>query len=73
VEKHWALVFFAYTIIKLHHPDCLMRSGDDIQVTFGDGVRTIQKEIFEALCAYCYECGKKGAPYEEMIELLYPY
>jgi hypothetical protein len=73
VEKHWALVFFAYTIIKLQHPDCLMRSGDDIQITFGDGVRTIQKEIFEALCAYCYECGKQGAAYEEMIKLLYPY
>ncbi len=73
VEKHWALVFFAYTIIKLQNPDCLMRSGDDIQITFGDGVRTIQKEIFKALCAYCYECGKKGDSYEDMIDLLYPY
>ncbi len=73
VEKHWALVFFAYTIVKLQNPDCIMRSGDDIQVTFGDGVRTIQKEVFEALCAYCYECGKKGESYEDMIDLLYPY
>ena len=72
VEKHWALVFFAYSIVKLHNPDCLMRNGDDIQQTFGDGLRAIQKEILLALCAYCYQCGKDGEPLDQMLQQLLP-
>jgi hypothetical protein len=72
VEKHWALVFYAYSIVKFQHPDCLMRDGDDNLKTFGDGLRTIQKEVLTALCAYCYECGQKNVPLEKMLNRLFP-
>ncbi len=73
VNKHWALVFFAYSLVKLQNPDCVMRSGDDIQTTFGDGLRAIQKEVLSALCAYCYESGKKNEPFNEVMKQLFPY
>jgi len=72
IEKHWALVFLAYSIVKLQNPDCIMRSGDDIQTTFGDGLRSLQQEVLLALCAYCYERGKQGLSFNELIEQLFP-
>ncbi len=49
-----------------------MRCGDDIQTTFGDGLREFQKEILAALFAYCYECGKQGISYDELMKQLFP-
>lgn len=72
IEKHWALVFLAYSIVKLQNPDCIMRSGDDIQTTFGDGLRSLQQEVLLSLCAYCYEAGKQGLSFNELIEQLFP-
>lgn len=72
VEKHWDMVFFAYSLIKLQNPGCLMRCGDDIQTTFGDGVRAIQKEVLTAVLTYCYESGKQGKPLEQVMATLFP-
>ena len=72
IEKHWALVFLAYSIVKLQNPDCIMHSGDDIQTTFGDGLRRLQQEVLLFLCAYCYEGGKQDISFNEVIEQLFP-
>lgn len=49
-----------------------MRSGDDIQTTFGDGLRRLQQEVLLSLCAYCYEAGKQDISFSELIEQLFP-
>ncbi len=49
-----------------------MRSGDDIQTTFGDGLRAFQQEVLMALCAYCYEGGKQNISFDELIKQLFP-
>jgi hypothetical protein len=72
IQKHWTLVFLAYSIVKLQNPDCIMRCGDDIQTTFGDGLKELQKEVLTALFAYCYECGEQGISYDELMKQLFP-